>query len=115
MVPITKIFFVFKLFMTCEVPEIGVTVDMREALDGSCVSSVRYLAPERDATYGAVELGDGNFSATTMDSTGPALQFLDVGEFEEGWMLTTGGYLTFETSFAPPQILEIDVEHCSCR
>ena len=115
MVPIAKIFFLFKLFMTCEVPEIGVTIDMREALDGSCVASVRYLAPERDAYYGAVELGDGNFSVTTIDETAPALQFLDVGEFEEGWMLSTGGYLTFETSFAPPQILEIDVDHCACR
>lgn len=115
MVPIAQIFFLFKLFMTCEVPVIGVTVDMRAALDGSCVASVRYLAPERDASYGAVELGDGNFSATTLDGSAPALQFLDVGEFEEGWMLSSGGYLTFETSFAPPQILEIDVTHCACR
>ena len=115
MVPIAKIFFLFKLFMTCEVPEIGVTVDMREALDGSCVASVRYLSPERDAYYGAVELGDTNFSATTMNEMGPSLQFLEVGEFEEGWMLSAGGYMTFETSFAPPQILEIDVDHCACR
>ena len=115
MVPVAKLFFLFKLFETCEVPEIGVTVDMRVALDGSCVSSVRYLAPARDAYYGAVELGEENFSVATLNDVTPALQFIEPGEFEDGWSLSTGGYLTFETDFAPPQILEIDVAHCSCR
>lgn len=115
MVPIAKLFFLFKLLDTCEVPEIGVTVDMRAALDGGCAASVRYLAPARDVYYGAAELGEENFSVTTLYEVTPALQFIEPGEFEDGWSLQTGGYVTFETDFAPPQILEINVANCSCR
>jgi hypothetical protein len=114
MVPIAKIFFMFKLLDTCEVPEVRVQVDMREAPDGSCAASVRYLAPGR-AYYSAVELGDGNISVGSLSDLSPALEFLEQGEFEDGWMLSTSGYLQFETDFAPPQILEIDAASCTCR
>lgn len=115
MVPIAKIFFMFKLLDTCEVPEVHVLVDMREAPDGSCAASVRYLALERDVYYSAVELGDENISVSTLAGVSPALGFVEPGVFEDGWMLSTSGYLQFETDFASPQILEIDAATCTCR
>ena len=112
---VAKLFFLFKLLGTCEVPEVGIEVDMREAPDGSCTASVRYLSPERDVYYSAIDLGDGNGSITTMTSLTPALGFVEPGEFEDGWMLTESDYLEIETDFAETQILEIDAELCSCR
>lgn len=115
MVPIAKVFFLFKLLGTCEIPEVGIEVDMREARDGSCTASVRYLSPERDVYYSAIDLGDVNLSATTMTNFTPALGFVEPGEFEDGWILAESGYLEIETDFAQTQILEIDAELCSCR
>lgn len=115
MIPNVKVFFLLKLLDVCELPAVGVTVEMREALDGSCAASVRYLAPERDAYYSSVDLGPGNLSVATETETTPALGFIEPAVFEDAWLLGAGGFLTFETAFAPTQILQLDVERCSCR
>ncbi len=112
---VAKLFFLFKLLGTCEVPAVGIEVDMREALDGSCTASVRYLSPTRDVYYSAIALGDGNFSVGSLTNYTPALGFVEPGEFEDGWILTESGYLEIETDFEQTQILEIDAELCSCR
>lgn len=115
MIPNVKVFFLLKLLDVCELPAAGVTVEMREALDGGCAASVRYLAPERDAYYSSVDLGPGNLSAVTATERTAALGFIEPTEFEDGWLLGASTFLTFETAFAPAQILQLDVERCSCR
>ena len=115
MVPLAKLFFFFKLLDTCELLDVGVTVDMREAPDGSCAATVSYLTPARDVYYSAVELGGENGSLTTLTSLSPALEFVEPGEASDGWLFSESVYLEFETSFAPRQFLEIDAARCTCR
>lgn len=98
----------------CIVPEVGVTVTMRLDDSGTCVSTVRYLAPEREAYYSATELGNG-FSLEGNGSLTPAMQFIRGGLEQDGWVLLEDTVLEIETDFAPSQFVRVNPARCTCQ
>lgn len=98
----------------CIVPEVGVTVTMRLDDSGTCVSTVRYLAPEREAYYSATELGNG-WSLEGNGSLTPAMQFIRGGVQEDGWVLLEVTVLEIQTDFAPTQFVRVNPVSCTCQ
>lgn len=97
----------------CLVPEVGVEITMRRDDVGTCVATVSYLAPERAAYYSATALGNG-FSLEGNSDLTPALQFVQGGLAEDGWVLLEETVLEIQTDFAPLQFVNIDPEGCTC-
>lgn len=97
----------------CIVPEVGVTVTMRLDDSGTCVSTVRYLSPARDAYYSATDLGNG-WSLEGESNLTPAMQFIQGGMSGDGWVLLEEAILQIQTDFAQPQFVRVDPATCTC-
>ncbi len=97
----------------CIVPEVGVTVTMRLDDSDTCVATVRYLAPEREAYYSATDLGNG-WSLEGESNLTPTMQFIQGGMSGDGWVLLEEAILQIQTDFAPPQFVRVDPATCTC-
>ena len=97
----------------CLVPEVGVEITMRRDDVGTCVATVSYLTPERDAYYSATDLGNG-WSLEGESNLTPAMQFIQGGMSGDGWVLLEEAILQIETDFAPLQFVRVDPVSCTC-
>lgn len=97
----------------CLVPEVGVEITMRRDDVGTCVATVSYLTPARDAYYSATDLGNG-LSLEGESNLTPAMQFIQGGEAVDGWVLLEETILQIQTDFAPLQFVRVDPVRCSC-
>ena len=98
----------------CFIPEVGAEVVMRLDDAATCVATVSYLPPEREAYYSATDLGRG-FSLEGGGNLTPAMQFVQGGEVVDGWVLLAPVILEIETDFAPPQFVRVDPNSCACQ
>jgi hypothetical protein len=97
----------------CIVPEVGIEVVMRRDDVGTCVATVSYLTPERDAYYSATDLGNG-LSLEGESNLTPAMQFIQGGEAVDGWVLLEETILQIQTDFAPLQFVSVNPTRCTC-
>jgi len=98
----------------CFIPEVGAEVVMRLDDAATCVATVSYLPPERDAYYSATDLGNG-FSLEGGGNLTPTMQFVQGGDAVDGWVLLEEAVLEIETDFASPQFVRVDPDSCSCQ
>jgi hypothetical protein len=98
----------------CTLPELGVTLETHQD-DGTCVASVSYLAPAREASYSAVVLPPGSWSLLGGASL-PAAEFIyPAGYLEDGVYIAGEGALQFELSGVGVGEIGVEPITCTCH